>query len=259
MLTALDQGKKDGGKVMNNAADADKNPLKRLSDCCVATVGGIRAWVMQGWTRQEELQAVMLSRKPASKDPRYRLASLYGAYDFKDPDIQQNSRLTWNRFMSKWLSENQREGLLKLGQHSANELTPLDEAELVEVAKRLEQKGVSRDFLDKFSTTPWLHFRELEFQDDVHMEGYIFPFSVSFDGCSFRRYTHFNEAIFVKDARFLQVEFHQFTYFDDATSSAMSILSVQNSYIPRLLVFKARPFTGNQISRVLFSTARYLL
>jgi hypothetical protein len=66
----------------------------------------------------------------AEDNPWYLLATLYGAPERGDDEVQAKNRAAWNRYFAANLEEKTRTKLIEEKRHSAEELTPFSPEQL---------------------------------------------------------------------------------------------------------------------------------
>jgi hypothetical protein len=181
-----------------------------------------RDW-LRDWLRLEEpteQDSEPAWTKPAATNLWYLLATIHGTQS-GDPELQTKNRRAWNRFMSRWLDQAQREKLYQSdGPYSVTELNPLSDDELDQVRNHLIERGAnSKDVSDLSSFLSWsktlISLDYIIFDKNVDFTNYIFSRSFNCAGSHFRDDARFNGAIFLSEANFMGTHFHSFTRFDD--------------------------------------------
>ena len=144
----------------------------------------------------------------AENNPWYLLATLYGVPQSRNGDLQAKNRLTWNRYFVSRLYDETLKTVSVGKRYPEEELTPLSSQELLEIGKDFAKRreiSSARDLVLP-SNEAAIDFSDIEFDQEVFFDGYIFSFrggqTPDFKGAIFYQDVWFDDAIFNDTASF---------------------------------------------------------
>ncbi len=159
----------------------------------------------------------------AEDNPWYLLATLYGAPDWNDDELQTKNRIAWNRYCAANLDEETRKRLIKEKRHTEEELTPFSPEELQEVERAFAERCGAPKTKFALPGNTVINFLDVEFEQDAWFKGYRFSSHAYFDGAVFAGKASFAGATFSGGATFRGAPFSGGANFGGATFSGRAI------------------------------------
>lgn len=143
-----------------------------------------------------------ITRKPASKNIWYNLATIAGEPDRDDIELLELNRHYWHGLMRLILTDAECDEIKKL---SSIEFPILTKQELNIVSDTLKHRGIDSS-LGRLKFANSMKLTNLVFSY-VNFSGFVFPKAVSFDNSIFNHKTIFSDAIFINKTSFQRVMF----------------------------------------------------
>lgn len=182
------------------------------------------------------------ARQPAAQNACYRLMSSIDA-------DQKIRRAVWNRLMSRWLSEDQRQKLMAEGLLASAERAPYRDDEIDAMCERLAETDGSEAAVRLLQE--WKKERPFEitlamteFKEDFDVDDFIFSVPVSFRWSRFNR-NDFARAVFCDKVDFTEAEFGLWGKFEGTRFFAAAVFKGAQFRYPEPHTFEnAKFFAG---------------
>jgi hypothetical protein len=157
-------------------------------------------------------------KRKAKDNPWYLLATFHGEPRHFRDEVAVKNRVTWNRWMAPWISDDLRAVLLEKG-YTLEELTPFPDDKLPTI------DGISADAKIDFSDTEFeaLFANNFVFPDSISFSGATFSGDADFRSATFSSNAYFRSTAFSGDADFRSTAFSGNVDFDGATFSGNAV------------------------------------
>ena len=184
-----------------------------------------------------------IEKKPASENPWYVLATLFGEYVTKDVhhiEVKETSdinRKYWNAWASQGMTDGAKSAIKDAKGKSILDDAPEWDSVRLEVEEKFKAR-LPKSELPKPSLG--VNFYDIIFNNDIYFSDFFFPGDVNFKDTKFSGDAHFSNTKFFKTAEFNNAEFSGGTSFQSAKFS-------------KFAMFRSAEFSGG----VNFSSAEF--
>ena len=184
---------------------------------------------------------------PANQNPWYILMTLHGEQPEgagalrMDEALHAKNRREWNKFVANLLTPEWRATLLAMketggaSRYSEDELTPLDVAEQARFSRIFHERCQSLEITPTIPTFEYgiLDLSRTLFNKPFSVDGFIFPFPISFSHSHFTFDIHFFNSTFLYPAFFYSISFSHISLFENSTFFSLAGF---NSSVFRILL-----------------------
>ena len=163
-----------------------------------------------------------IEKKPASENPWYVLATLFGEYVTKDVhhiEVKETSdinRKYWNAWASQGMTDGAKSAIKDAKGKSILDDAPEWDSVRLEVEEKFKAR-LPKSELPKPSLG--VNFYDIIFNNDIYFSDFFFPGDVNFKDTKFSGDAHFSNTKFFKTADFENAEFSGGTSFQSAKFS----------------------------------------
>jgi uncharacterized protein YjbI with pentapeptide repeats len=164
----------------------------------------------------------------AEDNPWYLLATLYGQPTSDDHALQARNRRAWNRYISRWLTADDR--FLLNVPHHAEETAPFSAEELADLEKafieRHRSSSTARIVIPELKPDDQIDLSNVDFSSPFWADGFFFPVASNFTCATFIDASSFKGAFFFDLANFEGATFSAEAHFDGATFRALANFAI---------------------------------